>query len=120
MKFVNLDNLGIFYTKLKTVFASKVHTHATGDITQSATARFVTDTEKATWSAKSNFSGSYADLTNKPTLFTGDYNALTNKPTIPTMPTKTSQLTNDSGFLTSATLDIQALTETEINGLFTV
>ncbi len=33
-----------------------------------------------------------------PTPFSGNYNDLTNKPTIPT---KTSQLTNDSGFLTS-------------------
>jgi len=30
------------------------------------------------------FSGNYNDLTNKPTLFTGSYLALTNKPTIPT------------------------------------
>jgi len=32
-------------------------------------------------------SGSYNDLTNKPTLFSGNYNDLTNKPTIPTVPT---------------------------------
>lgn len=31
----------------------------------------------------SNFSGSYNDLSNKPTLFSGNYNDLTNKPTIP-------------------------------------
>lgn len=30
------------------------------------------------------FSGSYDDLTNKPTLFSGSYNDLTNKPTLPT------------------------------------
>ena len=30
----------------------------------------------------SNFSGSYDDLSNKPTLFDGDYNSLSNKPTI--------------------------------------
>ena len=29
------------------------------------------------------FSGSYDDLTNKPVLFSGDYNDLTNKPTVP-------------------------------------
>ena len=49
-------------------------------------------------STYSTFSGSYADLTNKPTLFSGSYTDLTNKPTIPTA---TSQLTNDSGFITS-------------------
>lgn len=32
----------------------------------------------------SSFSGSYTDLTNKPTLFDGDYNSLTNKPTLGT------------------------------------
>lgn len=31
----------------------------------------------------SGFSGSYSDLTNKPSLFSGSYNDLTNKPTIP-------------------------------------
>ena len=65
------------------------------------------------------FSGAYADLTGKPTLFDGNYNSLTNKPTIPdvsgfatttyvdtavsgvTVPTNTSQLTNDAGFITT-------------------
>ena len=50
-------------------------------------------------------SGAYSDLTGTPTLATvatsGSYNDLTNKPTIPSAVTKTSQLTNDSGFLTS-------------------
>jgi hypothetical protein len=45
----------------------------------------VTQTDKDSWNSKSTFSGSYPDLTNKPTI-----------------PTQTSQLTNDSGFLTSA------------------
>lgn len=56
------------------------------------------------------FSGDYDDLINKPDLSiyaqssslasvatTGSYNDLTNKPTIPT---KTSELTNDSGYIT--------------------
>jgi hypothetical protein len=50
---------------------------------EDATHRTVTDTEKQAWNNKSNFSGAYADLTGKPTI-----------------PTKTSQLDNDSGFLT--------------------
>ncbi len=36
----------------------------TGDTTH----RVVTDAEKTTWNAKSNFSGNYNDLTNKPTI----------------------------------------------------
>lgn len=40
------------------------------NLTGDASHRTVTDTEKATWNAKSNFSGSYNDLTNKPTLGT--------------------------------------------------
>ena len=41
----------------------------------------VTTSEKAAWNGKSNFSGNYQDLTNKPT--------------IPTVPTKLSAFTND-------------------------
>ena len=40
--------------------------------------------------------------------FDGDYNSLTNKPTIPT---KTSELDNDSGFITEAVLEPYAKTE---------
>ena len=67
--------------------------------------RLVTDAEKTAWNAKSNFSGSYNDLTNKPTIpsaythpdthpaamieglstvaTSGSYNDLANKPSIP-------------------------------------
>ena len=70
-----------------------------------------------------NASSGVAEILNKPTLFSGDYNDLTNKPSIPTktsdltndsgyitssdipsIPTKTSDLTNDSGFITSSAL----------------
>ena len=44
------------------------------------------------------FSGSYDDLVHKPTLFSGSYLALTNKPTIPT---DVSQLTDTNNLLTS-------------------
>lgn len=67
----------------------------------------------------------YSDLTNKPKInnielvgnkttqelglstFSGDYNDLVNAPTIPT---KTSALTNDSGFITNTSLDGLATT----------
>ena len=45
--------------------------------------------------------GSYNDLTDKPTLFSGNYNDLTNKPTIPTVPTNISAFVNDMGYLTA-------------------
>ena len=38
------------------------------DLTDDATHRTVSDTEKEEWSAKSDFSGNYNDLTNKPTI----------------------------------------------------
>ena len=38
------------------------------DLTADSTHRLVTDAEKSTWNAKSNFSGNYNDLTNKPTI----------------------------------------------------
>lgn len=66
---------------------------ALADLTEDATHRLVTDTEKSTWNGKSNFSGAYDDLTGKPDLFSGDYNDLTGKPTIPT---RLSQLSGDA------------------------
>jgi len=53
------------------------------DLTDDSTHRVVTDTEKTTWNNKSNFSGNYNDLTNKPTIpdvsnfITKDVNNLT-------------------------------------------
>lgn len=46
----------------------------------------VTAEEKAAWNGKSDFSGSYNDLTDRPT--------------IPTVPSKVSAFTNDAGYLT--------------------
>lgn len=71
-------------------------THSASIITQDADNRFCTDVEKAEWNNKSDFSGSYNDLTNKPTI-----------------PTKTSQLANDSKFLTS--VPAEYITETELD-----
>lgn len=68
MKVITLENLSTFYKSLLTVFSKIGHSHDATDITQNTTNRFVTDAEKVTWNAKSNFSGSYVDLTNKPTI----------------------------------------------------
>ena len=58
------------------------------------------------------FSGAYTDLTGKPTLFSGSYTDLTDKPTIPTVPTTVSSFTNDSGYITSSALSPYLTTST--------
>lgn len=73
-------------------------THEASIVIQDETHRFVTDSEKNTWNSKSNFSGSYNDLTNKPEI-----------------PSKTSDLTNDSGFINSSSLSNYATIE-DVNG----
>ncbi len=56
----------------------------------------VTSQDKTNWNNKSNFSG--------------DYNDLTNKPTIPTVPTSNTAFTNDAGYITSSALNGYATT----------
>jgi len=57
------------------------------DLTDDSTHRTVTDAEKTAWNGKSDFSGSYDDLSDKPELATvatsGSYDDLSDKPTIP-------------------------------------
>ena len=68
---------------------------ATGNVVTNAvktTIQALTETQKQ--QARTNIGAGTSS-------FDGDYNSLTNKPTIPT---KTSQLTNDSGFITDAAL----------------
>ena len=68
---------------------------ATGDVVTNAvktTTQTLTDAQKQ--QARTNIGAGTSS-------FDGDYNSLTNKPTIPT---KTSQLTNDSEFITDAAL----------------
>ena len=56
-------------------------------IIEDATHKFVTEAEKVEWDGKSDFSGSYTDLTDKPT--------------IPIVPTKISAFQNDVGYVTT-------------------
>mgnify|MGYP000205214702 CR=1 FL=1 len=57
------------------------------------------------------FSGSYADLSNKPTLFSGSYADLTNKPSIPSITgLATETYVTAQGYITSSALSNYALT----------
>lgn len=55
----------------------------TDPVFSASVASSITAADITAWNGKSTFSGSYNDLTDKPTLFSGDYNDLSNKPTIP-------------------------------------
>lgn len=81
------------------------------DLAGDSSHRTVTDTEKESWNNKSNFSGNYNDLTNKPTIptktsdlendsnfstFSGFYSDLVNKPQIPF---RVSELINDRNYV---------------------
>ena len=70
---------------------SELHNHTNKSVLDS-----ITSTKISQWDAKSNFSGNYKDLTNKPTI-----------------PTKVSELSNDKGYLTS--IPSEYVTETELN-----
>ena len=69
---------------------TELHSHSNKNVLDGITSNKITE-----WDNKSNFSGNYNDLTNKPTI-----------------PTKTSQLTNDSSFITS--IPNEYVTETEL------
>ena len=111
--------------------ADKVHTHSYEDLTEKPTlfsgkyadligkptiptktsditndSNFVTTSQLNT-KADTIHTHSYDDLTDKPTLFSGKYADLTGKPTIPT---KVSELTNDSSFATTVQLSTKANT----------
>ncbi|MCQ2280111.1 MAG: fibrobacter succinogenes major paralogous domain-containing protein, partial [Bacteroidales bacterium] len=63
------------------------------------------------------FSGSYNDLTEKPTLFSGSYNDLTDVPETPEIPTQVSTFNNDAGYLTRDSLENYNLTPADIQAL---
>ena len=78
----------------------------TDPIFTNSPAHGITNNDISNWNNKSNFSG--------------DYNDLTNKPTIPTVPTNISAFTNDSGYITNNVNDLSNYyTKTEINALLT-
>ena len=100
-----------------------------GALLSSATNKFVTSNEKTTWNNKSDFSGNYNDLTNKPTIPTVNNATLTiqkNGSTVDTftanasvdksinitVPTDTNDLTNGAGFTTN----IGTITSIKMNG----
>ena len=53
---------------LKAIIDALTIPTALSELTEDTTHRVVTDAEKAVWNAKSNFTGSYNDLTDKPTI----------------------------------------------------
>lgn len=76
--------------KLTITSKDTVYTHPSSHpatiIAEDTTHRFVTDSEKTSWNAKSNFSGNYADLTGVPLSFppsshSHTWNDITGKPT---------------------------------------
>lgn len=67
-------------------------TSETDPVFSASAAAGITSSDISSWNNKSDFSGSYNDLTDKPT--------------IPTVPTNVSAFTNDAGYLTLADLPI--------------
>lgn len=78
-----------------TVIPSKL-----SEMTADSTHRTVTDTEKATWNAKTSFSGNYNDLTNKPTI-----------PSIAGLATETYVNNKVAGLVDSAPTTLDTLNE---------
>lgn len=95
------------------VTANIVVPTALADLTEDSTHKFVSQAEKTTWNGKSDFSGSYNDLTDKPTIPTVNNatltiqkngtnvqtftaNASSNKTANITVPVALSELTDDA------------------------
>lgn len=70
----------------------------TDPVFSASAASGITSSDISTWNGKSDFSGSYDDLTDKPT--------------IPTVPTNVSAFTNDAGYITGYVEDFTSQIET--------
>lgn len=107
-KYVTKDGVETLITLIKNELAKK---EATTDV-DTKLAKKADDSSLATVAK----TGKYTDLTGTPTLSTvatsGSYNDLINKPTIPS---KVSQLTNDSAFQTSS--QVQSAINSAIGGV---
>ena len=100
----NVDNVRQYSTSNPPPYPVKSVDGATGAVVTNAvktTPQSLSDTQKQ--QARNNIGAGTSS-------FDGDYNSLTNKPTIPT---KTSQLTNDSGFIS----DIPIASATQLGGV---
>lgn len=86
-------------TEVSSVYAKKteLHSHSNKAILDS-----ITQEKINSWESKTSFSGNYNDLSNKPTI-----------------PTKTSQLTNDSNFISSIPSEYVTEAELEAKGYST-
>ena len=76
------------------------------DLTDDSTHRLVTDIEKETWSDKSDFSGNYNDLTNKPS--------------IPTVSSSTSSTSTTTAASSSAVKSAYDLANSKLSEVFYV
>ena len=100
----NVDNVRQYSTSNPPPYPVRSVDGATGAVVTNAvktTPQSLSDTQKQ--QARTNIGAGTSS-------FDGDYNSLTNKPTIPT---KTSQLTNDSGFIS----DIPIASATQLGGV---
>lgn len=106
----------------------------TDPVFTASAAHGITSSDISNWNGKSDFSGSYNDLTNKPTIPTVNNATLTiqkNGSTVKTftanassnvtanitVPTKVSELTNDSGFISSYTETDPIFTASAAHGI---
>jgi hypothetical protein len=102
--------------------ANSVHNHVVSDITDmptipTKTSQLINDSGFLTSSSGVITSVSWSDITNKPNFSTvatsGSYTDLSNTPTIPT---KVSQLENDTGFVSGLTDVVDTKSNQTING----